>query len=123
MKTTKNTTSKQTKKTVKPAYIVDLVGVDSEYDVALRFALCKYENNVSNFTTSDINAIKEYIKYLSMTYALAQLINAQEVYVLGCGVSFVTEKIGHQITECKIRLREKKPNIFKRFWNWITRKK
>lgn len=123
MKTTKNTTSKQTKKTVKPAYVVDLVGVDSEYDAALRIALCKYENNACNFTTSDINIIKEYIKFLSMTYTLTELINAQEVYILGCGHVFVTEKIGSPVAEFKVMIEEKRPNIFKRFWDWITRKK
>lgn len=123
MKTTKNTTSKQTKKTVKPAYVVDLVGVDSEYDAALRIALCKYENNAGNFTTSDINIIKEYIKFLSMAYTLTELINAQEVYILGCGHVFVTEKIGSPVAEFKVMIEEKRPNIFKRFWDWITRKK
>ena len=123
MKTTKNTTSKQTKKTAKPAYIVDLVDVDSEYDAALKIALCKYENNVGNFTTSDINIIKEYIKFLSVAYTLTELINAQEVYILGCGNAFVTEKIGRPIAEYRVTIKEKRPNVFKRFWNWITRKK
>ena len=125
MKNTKNSMSKtHTNKATKPTYIVNLIGATGEQDATLRFALCKYENNIDNFTTSDICAIKNYIEYLSMTYSLAKMISAQKVYIVGCGVVFATEPLENvRIEKCLVRLKTSKPNIFKRFWNWITCKK
>jgi hypothetical protein len=118
-----NTNNTRTKKVVKPAYVVNLVGATGEWDTTLRFALCKYENNIDDFTTGDVCAIMDYIKTLSMVCALNTLINSRRVYVLGCGSCFTTDELNGTVTECRVAVRQKKPSIFKRFWNWITRKK
>lgn len=127
MNNMKNTTKKkQTKKVAKPAYVVDLTGVSGEFDASLRIALCKYENKIGDFNSSNIYALKQYAKMLSMTYAINNLINRNELTLIGCGVfySFPIDTADLVVTGVKIvETNKKKPNIFKRFWNWITRKK
>lgn len=118
-----NTNNTRTKKVVKPAYVVNLVGAAGEWDTTLRFALCKYENNIDDFTTSDVCATIDYINILSMVHALNTLSNSRRVYILGCGSYFITDEVDGKIAEHKVTIRQKKPSIFKRFWNWITCKK
>lgn len=125
MKSTKSNTSKKyTKKTFKPVYTVDLTNVANEQEVALRFALSKYNANVSDFVLAqDIYALKAYIRNLSLVLAINEMVKGNRIYILGHGVSYMTEPISNDITDFKVELKTKKPNIFKRFWNWITRKK
>lgn len=125
MKSTKSNTSKKyTKKSFKPVYTVDLTNVTNEQEAALRFALSKYNANVSDFVLAqDIYALKAYIRNLSLVLAINEMVKGNRIYILGHGVSYMTEPINSDITDFKVELKTKKPNIFKRFWNWITRKK
>lgn len=122
MKTVKNNTSKKTKKAVKPAYTIDLTDVSSIEEAEIRIALTKYEAGVE-LNSANIVALKNYAKSLCMTYAISEMIKADRIYVLGAGVAFVTERVDGPIVDIDVEVKEKKPNIFKRFWNWITRKK
>ena len=119
-KTNKNTS----KKAFKPAYVVDLTGVQSKEEATLRFALCKYENKIDNFSASDIQALSDYIAALSTVIAVGELINDDHIWIIGCGSVYVTPSVDGTIVKTEVKLKPmKKPNIFKRFWNWITRKK
>ena len=130
MKTTKKTINpkqeKKTTKVAKPKYVVDLTGVAGEYDTMLRFALCKYDNNAN--TKNDLWVLKEYIKDLCLTYAVGKMTNMPFITTFGCGTMFIFDPflsiINDICVEANVKIRNtKKPNIFKRFWNWITRKK
>ena len=119
-KTNKNTSNKA----FRPAYVVDLTGVQSEEGATLRFALCKYENKIDNFNVSDVQALSDYITALSAVIAVDKLINDDHIWIIGCGSVYVTPSIDCTIAKTEVKLKPmKKPNIFKRFWNWITRKK
>ena len=120
-KPTKPATKKKKKKVAKPAYVVDLTNVKGEFETTLRFALCKYENNINNFTVSDMCALRTYAKILSLAYAIMELANSKNLYVIGCGTMFVTEAVNCSLKNVEVK--KKKPNIFKRFWNWLTHKK
>lgn len=128
MKNTKETANKkQIKKIRRPKYVVNLVGACGELDATTRFALCKYDKHIDNFTNADISALKEYIKSLALSIVLNEMIQRDNITLIGCGIfyPFSTECLcGAEIAGAKIDLVEvKKPNIFKRFWNWLTRKK
>lgn len=122
MKSVKNNTSKKTKKIFKPLYTVDLTDISSVEEAEARIALAKYGAG-TNFNNANIIALESYAKSLCMSYAISELINADRVYVLGAGLAFATEHLDGHIVEMDVKIKEKKPNIFKRFWNWITRKK
>ena len=130
MKTTKKTINpkqeKKTTKVAKPKYVVDLTDVTGEYDTMLRFALCKYDNNAN--TKNDLWVLKEYVKDLCFTYTISKMINMPILTTFGCGTMFVfgpfLSSINDMCVEANLKVEStKKPNIFKRFWNWITRKK
>lgn len=122
MKTVKNSTSKKTKKAVKPTYTIDLTDVSSIEEAEIRIALTKYEAGVE-LNSANIAALENYIKSLCMLYAISEMVKADRVYVLGAGVVFATKRIDGPIVDIDVEVKEKKSNIFKRFWNWITRKK
>lgn len=122
MKTVKNSTSKKTKKAVKPTYTIDLTDVSSIEEAEIRIALTKYEAGVE-LNSANIVALKNYAKSLCMTYAISEMIKADRIYVLGAGVVFATKRIDGPIVDIDVEVKKKKSNIFKRFWNWITRKK
>lgn len=84
-------TTKNTKKTFKPVYTVDITDCVNGTDVLLAFANAKQKAGLP-ITDDELNAIIEDNSYM-----------------------IILECVDHSI-------REKKPNIFKRFWNWITRK-
>lgn len=98
--TTKNTTKKVMKKNVKivPQLIVNLTDAIEASDVYFAFADAKCD------------------KYLTRTEydtLMTRMIDNFEFDVCICG------KHCPFCGDCKA----KKPNVFKRFWNWITRKK
>ena len=91
--------TKTTKKAAKPAYTVDLTDVQDAGDAYAAFGWAKINAYLTN---SEIDAVAEEI--------------AQSV----APKFFFCECTG----ECPLcKKSAKKPNIFKRFWNWITRKK
>lgn len=99
---TKKTVKKTTKKQKDVKYIVvDLTNITCPRDVYTAFAVAKMDNVLTE--TEKIATINEAIDTLDK---IAR-INAMRKKT----VEYTTNPI------------VKKPNIFKRFWNWITRKK
>lgn len=91
--------AKNTKKTVKvqkPDFIVDITDATCPADVYLAFA----EAKIDKFVT-----IPE----------LTEFLNAYGTTIICCGNCADTE-------ECEHCDSEKKPGMFKRFWNWLTNK-
>ena len=86
---------KVSKKSTTVDYLVDLTNAQTAEDVYLSFALAKVDGN---FTQNEVNALTDTI--------------TPKIYIV-------------YENECKCDCCEKpvkKPNIFKRFWNWVTGK-
>lgn len=107
-------TKKTTKKTVSPKFIVDLTKAECANDVFAQFAVAKQEAGLP-MTENEFNAV-----------VLASGLMAVEA--LGEAINKVSKEIeiknGEKLVfDAKGNFKVKKPNIFRRFWNWITRKK
>lgn len=122
MKNIKNATNKKrVKSEFVPAYTVDLTNVTGENDARTQFALCKYKNNIDDLNAGDIQTLKEYIKSLALTFAFNELMKIKNLFILSDGT--IIKEPAVLIGHIKEKVAQKKLNIFKRFWNWLTRKK
>ena len=107
-------TKKTTKKTVSPKFIVDLTKAETATDVYAQFALAKQEAGLP-ISNEELNAIMLIAGVMAVD-ALGEVISkASKEIKIENGEKLVFDSKGHFII--------KKPNIFRRFWNWITRKK
>lgn len=106
MKTTKNT--KKTIKSIKPAFTVDITNCETDIDVIIEIAIAKVDAGIA-ITREEL----ETIIFNEVELALEEYVEdiENEIVVL-------TDVIEMQ----EAKNNTKKPNIFKRFWNWITRK-
>lgn len=128
-------TKKVTKKTVKkfkPAYIVDLTDCEDWFDVRASFIEAKYEYDKNLLTVEDwdflfsLNTAVELEAFVDSvlshggTFVCSRDTDTNEHIIRYIGCSTMRAVIPVRVTENKPT---KKPNVFKRFWNWITRKK
>lgn len=94
--------------------IVDLTNVTLD-DVYKVFAIAKF-NTMRSAQRECIanNAVTEYFDNLrkDIDDRLADMEKSECEYCTKCECC----------SECKSEVKTKKPNVFKRFWNWITRK-
>lgn len=105
----KNTTNKKNMNTIK----VNLTNCTAPFDVTAAFVDAKVDNKIpieewelKTYCEQNYNAgFRDGID--SITDALSAI--------------FIIDK--EHISNIVDELKPKKPNIFKRFWNWITRKK
>ena len=112
MKTIK--TTKKTKKVAKPAFIVNLTKADSATEVYAQFALAKQEAGLP-ISSEEFNAVM-LVSAMVAIDALGEAIDKVSKQIeIKNDEKLVFDAKGHFIV--------KKPNIFRRFWNWITRKK
>lgn len=121
MNTQKKNTKKTAKKTVKPAYVIDITKAFDEYDTALEIAWTKLVNNTDDLTIDDLKMLVSFCHTLSALYIFNKIISSDNVMLAGSGLLAVTASKWDNI--CSLEEKKKKPNIFKRFWNWITCKK
>ena len=98
---------KKTKKSIKPAYVVDITGCETAADMKLAFIFAKAENKVP-VSTEEI----KFVQQLAVENTLDFGNLANQAVDAFCDVCDIIEKA----------LEPKKP-WYKRFWNWITRKK
>ena len=101
------------KKDLKPKFTVDLTKAECANDVFAQFAVAKQEAGLP-MTDNEFNAV-----------VLASSMMAVEA--LGEAINKVSKEIeiknGDKLVfDSKGNFKVKKPNIFRRFWNWITRK-
>lgn len=121
MKKTTKVIKKTIKKEFKPAYTVDITDAVTPEDIILAFAWAKTSAVLND---AEIDAIVSDV--MENTFAMMEatansFLNVNKaVYDISNGASVIINKDGVRIEEPKPA---KKPNIFKRFWNWITRKK
>lgn len=109
----KKTETKKTKKSTKPTCIVDLTNVETLTDVFAAFGIAKQKAGIP-ITEDELGAIID--KTIDLTeQAISEKIalNTKKVKI---------EKDEKIIFDANGNYTIKKPNIFKRFWNWITKK-
>lgn len=118
-KDTKKTVKKTSKvvKEFKPKFVVDLTKVKEPSDICIAFAMAKQGAGLP-ISDTEMRAVIDKTVELSMDCMLAcsrSVFNevAKTVEING------DEKL---VFDSKGQFKVKKPNIFKRFWNWITRK-
>ena len=89
-------------KKFKPSYIVDITKCEDALDMIVAIAYAKVDANVA-ITRDELDAvIKDYIETTADKFS---------------------EMIINTLNKCAEKKEpKKKPNIFKRFWNWMTKK-
>ena len=115
----KKDTKKVTKKTVKefkPAFVVDLTDAKSMTDVYVAFGLAKQSAGLP-ISDVEFDAITDKIVEISV-HELAEM--SKEAFDKATRIVNITgdEKL---VFDAKGGFTVKKPNVFKRFWNWVTK--
>jgi len=103
----KSNITKTAKKISKPLYTVDLTDIDNELDVHQAFAIARFEAGVG---------LSESDRCLVVDAIANQIVEDLSDTIENCGNFIITMR------ECVEEKEAKKPNIFRRFWNWVTGK-
>lgn len=104
--------TKKTTKKYNPLYIVDFTNVTNEFDVKKAVATAKFEAGLG------LSSVERDVLIDSVVDTVLDTIEEDSIAL----------EVGDVVTiedADTIRIKpyvEKKPNIFKRFWNWLTRK-
>lgn len=109
---------KTTDKKTKPMFVVDFTNISNVNEISAKIARAKVDAGIP-LTKDDLTNVIES----SIDDFVAELFNAGIVELVGNTITPKNVSIDFSgifdCTECK----PKKPNIFKRFWNWVRRKK
>ena len=111
-KDTKKVT-KVSKKKFEPKFTVDLTNVQEPRDIYAKFGLAKHNAGLP-MTDDELEAIIDKVADYTRDLLYYKML-----------LNFIPVKIhdDEKITiDAKGNVEVKKPNIFKRFWNWIRRK-
>lgn len=115
-------------KPVKKYVIVDLTNVESPSDVYAAFVEAKC--GVEPITKEEMFNYAMHVTELMNTYIIQscnRLIDYMDALIDTIESAYDSSEDNEEAEdECEApeeKKVEKKPNIFKRFWNWITRKK
>ena len=95
---------KKTTKKINPAFEVDLTWCTTPIEIYAAFGMAKQRAGLpmKNFEFQAI--VSELMDVKTMTYT-------------------IIDNLCEAINSAEFKEEQKKPNVFKRFWNWITRKK
>lgn len=115
-------------KPVKKYVIVDLTNIENPSDVYAAFVEAKC--GVEPITKEEMFNYAMHVTELMNTYVIQSCNRLIDYIDALCDVIERTydsseddEIVDHEEEKEEEEKVEKKPNIFKRFWNWITRKK
>lgn len=96
-------------KKFKPSYIVDITKCEDALDMIVAIAYAKVDANVA-ITRDELDAV-----IILSAYDLKDYVNEM--------ADKYSEMIINTLNKCVEKKEpKKKPNIFKRFWNWMTKK-
>lgn len=116
-----------TKKSTKNVITVDLTNVHTPEDVIVEFVKAKLAAS-DNLTKSEINIYNDAIVDGTIDKMINQMFTNNNAVLYKDGElhkldlkEFAVEN-GNKLEISEDGVKVKKPNIFKRFWNWITRK-
>ena len=101
------------KKTNTKPIIYNFNECDTIFDVYAVVPFSKFENS-KDFTNLERDTIVHYI---------ANIANDCITNSVNCGTKIFINEFNTFDEMIRFMSNKKKPNIFKRFWNWITRKK
>lgn len=107
-------TNKKITKTVKPAFIVDLTNVETPAELYAAFGLAKQDANLPMTDDELVSIVNIAINTTLTTLKDAFDKLPYTEYNITNGEKLIFDEKGN--------VKVKKPNIFRRFWNWITRK-
>lgn len=96
-------------KKFKPSYIIDITKCEDALDMIVAIAYAKVDANVA-ITRDELDAV-----IILSAYDLKDYVNEM--------ADKYSEMIINTLNKCVEKKEpKKKPNIFKRFWNWMTKK-
>ncbi|QOR57660.1 hypothetical protein [uncultured phage cr130_1] len=105
-------------KNIKPTYVVDITSCQTVNDVICEFVYAKVEAGLPitmlEYKISTENFINNYKTAEEMIHECFDTAVNE--------VSTIVDKL-HETYTKQNNTEVKKPNMFKRFWNWITNKK
>ena len=104
------TTKKTNKKEFKPAFIIDATNCETVEDFLIEKAWAKYDAGL-DLNTKDVDALIDD----AVDTTIDEIFDGHNAAVIE-GDTIVG------MTAVKVEVEEKKP-WYKRFWNWLTRKK
>lgn len=107
----KKTIKKNTKE-VKPAFIVDLTHIEEPEDVYMAFGLAKQNAGLPINDIEFTAIIDHMLKFMIKSIGTSFTASCKEVEITG------DDKL---VFDSKGNFTVKKPNIFKRFWNWVKK--
>lgn len=105
---------KKSTKKIKPAFIVNLTDFENPADVYYRFGIAK-QNAKLPMTDNEFSGVINKIVDLATIMLIAKQTLCSNCVKVEDGEKLIFDSKGNYTV--------KKPNIFRRFWNWITRKK
>lgn len=114
----KKETKKSSKKTKEPKFIVNLTDTEESIDTYAEFAFAKQRAGLP-LTDAQLNAVIALTVNTVKDYIISQIASN----IVNNGKSIEINDGEKLIFDSKGNVEVKKPNIFKRFWNWITKKK
>lgn len=116
-----------TKKSTKNVITVNLTNVHTPEEVIVEFVKAKLAAS-DNLTKSEINIYNDTIVNETVDELINQMFTDNNAILYADGKlhklsmkEFIVEN-DNKLEISKDGVKVKKPNIFKRFWNWITRK-
>ena len=96
-------------KKFKPSYIVDITKCEDTLDMIVAIAYAKIDANVA-ITRDELDAVIVLSAYDLKNFVEATVVKFSEMII-------------NTLNKCVEKKEpKKKPNIFKRFWNWMTKK-
>lgn len=107
-------------------YVIDMVGCVSVNDLVMEIALVKIQNDV-NLRRSEIVTLISTVITDAIDFTLAATNTMDKISMLVkdvvTGIQNIAETKKTEAAKSTTNVEPtKKPNAFKRFWNWITRK-
>ena len=113
---------------IKPAYTVNLTNIGSARDVYAQFGAAKLKAGLP-VTNVEMSCMFEILTDATIAAVIDVLFNMTNGLVLEDGKLTKVQLKSYEIGDDEMivvkdgNVKIKKKNIFKRFWNWITRKK
>ena len=102
----------KTTKKIKPDFIVNLTNVEKPEDVYVKFGMAKHNAGYA-MSDAEFDAIIGATANIAIKlYAASMILKSEAVQIEG------DEKL---VFNSKGEMFIKKPNIFKRFWNWVKK--
>lgn len=104
-----------TKKTVTPAFTVDITDCETVEDLIIKIADAKLSVGLC-ISEKELEAILDEQIELVVEETIEQMFDGHNALILN-----EDGEIEH-LDAVKVEVNKKRPNVLKRFWNWITRK-